>query len=164
MVLQRGQPIHLWGWADAGEQVKATLRGTSASTKADKLGRWSVYLPEEKAGGPYQVTISGTNTIVLDDVLIGDVWFASGQSNMQLPLIGFPHSAVVTNAEEEIRNATNPNLRLLLRAYDGGALSAAGPGCVVDVVYSRNGEELFGGGLFLRARDCEQRACSGGAD
>src|SRR6185503_4934680 len=113
MVLQRGQPIHLWGWADPGEQVKATLRGTSASTKADKLGRWSVYLPEEKAGGPYQVTISGTNTIVLDDVLIGDVWFASGQSNMQLPLIGFPHSAVVTNAEEEIRNATNPNLRLL---------------------------------------------------
>ena len=113
MVLQRGRPVHLWGWADAGEQVKATLRGTSASTKADRLGRWSLYLPEEKAGGPYQVTISGTNTIVLDDVLIGDVWFASGQSNMQLPLIGFPHSAVVTNAEEEIRNATNPNLRLL---------------------------------------------------
>jgi sialate O-acetylesterase len=113
MVLQRGKPIHLWGWADAGEQVKATLRDTSASTKADRLGRWSLYLPEEKAGGPYQVTIAGTNTIVLDDVLIGDVWFASGQSNMQLPLIGFPHSAVVTNADEEIRNATNPNLRLL---------------------------------------------------
>ena len=113
MVLQRGKPIHLWGWADAGEQVKVTLRDTSASTKADRLGRWSLYLPEEKAGGPYQVTIAGTNTIVLDDVLIGDVWFASGQSNMQLPLIGFPHSAVVTNAEEEIRNATNPNLRLL---------------------------------------------------
>jgi sialate O-acetylesterase len=71
MVLQRGKPIHLWGCADAGEQVKATLRDTSASTKADRLGRWSLYLPEEKAGGPYQVTIAGTNTIVLDDVLIG---------------------------------------------------------------------------------------------
>src|SRR5690348_14579932 len=67
MVLQRGRPIHLWGWADPGEQVKATLRGTSASTTADRIGNWSIYLPEEKAGGPYTVTISGTNTIVLDD-------------------------------------------------------------------------------------------------
>ena len=113
MVLQRGRPIHLWGWADPGEQVKATLRGTSASAKADGLGKWSLYLPEQKAGGPYQVTIAGSNTIVLDDVLIGDVWFASGQSNMQLPLMGFPNSAVVTNGDEEIKNANNPNLRLL---------------------------------------------------
>ncbi|MGB7189417.1 MAG: sialate O-acetylesterase, partial [Acidobacteriaceae bacterium] len=113
MVLQRGRPIHLWGWADPGEQVKATLRDTSASTKADGLGQWSLYLPRQQAGGPYQVTIAGSNTIVLDDVLIGDVWFASGQSNMQLPLMGFPNSAVVTNGDEEIRNATNPNLRLL---------------------------------------------------
>jgi len=117
MVLQRNRPIHLWGWADPGEQVKAAMRGasisTQASTKADALGHWSLDLPEQKAGGPYQVTISGTNTIVLDDVLIGDVWFASGQSNMQLPLMGFPNSAVVTNGDEEIKNATNPNLRLL---------------------------------------------------
>src|SRR6185437_3149263 len=60
------------------------------------------------------VTISATNTIVLSDVLIGDVWFASGQSNMQLPLMGFPGSAVVNNADQEIQNAANPNLRLLL--------------------------------------------------
>ena len=114
MVLQRGRPIHLWGWADPGEQVKATLRASSASTTADKLGNWSLYLPPENAGGPYTVTISATNTIVLSDVLIGDVWFASGQSNMQLPLMGFPGSAVVNNADQEIQNAANPNLRLLL--------------------------------------------------
>ena len=113
MVLQRGRPIHLWGWADPGEQVKATLQGATASTKADDIGHWSLYLPPEQAGGPYQLTIAGTNSIVLDDVLIGDVWFASGQSNMQLPLMGFPGSAVVTNGEEEIRNANQPNLRLL---------------------------------------------------
>lgn len=113
MVLQRGRPIHVWGWADPGEAVKATLEGTSASTKADGLGQWSLHLPEEQAGGPYQLTIAGTNTIVLDDVLIGDVWFASGQSNMQLPLMGFPGSAVVTNGDEEIKNATHPELRLL---------------------------------------------------
>jgi sialate O-acetylesterase len=113
MVLQRGRPIHLWGWADPGEKVTATLRSVTASTKTDDLGHWSLYLPPEQAGGPYQLTIAGTNTIVLDDVLIGDVWFASGQSNMELPLMGFPGSAVVTNGEEVIRNANQPNLRLL---------------------------------------------------
>jgi len=113
MVLQRSRPIHLWGWADPGEQVTATLRSGKATTKADGLGHWSLYLPPEQAGGPYQITIAGTNTIVLSDVMIGDVWFASGQSNMQLPLMGFPGSAVVANGEEEIRNATQPELRLL---------------------------------------------------
>lgn len=113
MVLQRNQPIHLWGWANPGEEVTATLHGTSATTRADGIGHWSVYLPPEPAGGPYTVTIEGTNTITLTDVMIGDVWFASGQSNMQLPLMGFPGSAVVTNGQEEIRNATQPELRLL---------------------------------------------------
>lgn len=113
MVLQRNRPIHLWGWADPDEQVTATLRTATASTKADDLGHWTLYLPPEMAGGPYQLTIAGTNTIALDDVLIGDVWFASGQSNMELPLMGFPGSAVVTNGEEEIRNANHPELRLL---------------------------------------------------
>lgn len=113
MVLQRNRPIHLWGWADPGERVTATLKGASASATANALGEWSVYLPPQKAGGPYQLTVVGTNTITLDDVLIGDVWFASGQSNMQLPLMGFPGSAVVANGEEEIRNATHPDIRLL---------------------------------------------------
>lgn len=113
MVLQRGRPIHLWGWADPGEKVTVTLRTASASTTADGLGHWSIFLPPEQAGGPYQVTIAGTNTIVLDDVMIGDVWFASGQSNMQMPLEGFPGSAVLTNGAEEIRNSNHPSLRLL---------------------------------------------------
>jgi sialate O-acetylesterase len=113
MVLQRDRPIHLWGWADPGESVTATLNGATASTKANGIGHWSLYLPPEHAGGPYQVTIAGTNRIVLTDVMIGDVWFASGQSNMQLPLMGFPHSAVVNNGQQEIQNATQPELRLL---------------------------------------------------
>lgn len=115
MVLQRDKPIHLWGWADPGERVTATLQSTSASTKAGELGKWSLYLPPEQAGGPYQITISGTNRIVLADVLIGDVWLASGQSNMELPLMGYPHTSyVVANSAAEIRNAANPDLRLLL--------------------------------------------------
>jgi sialate O-acetylesterase len=113
MVLQRGQPIHLWGWAAPGEQVSATFRSTNATTKTDAFGHWNLYLPPEKAGGPYQITVSGTNQITLDDVLIGDVWFASGQSNMEFPLLGFPGNAPMQNGAEEIRNANQPTLRLM---------------------------------------------------
>lgn len=113
MVLQRERPIHIWGWADPGERVQVALRSETALAAADNLGRWSVYLPPQPAGGPFQLRVQGKNTIVLDDVLIGDVWFASGQSNMEIPLRGFPGSAVIQNAAEEIRNATHANIRLL---------------------------------------------------
>ncbi len=112
-VLQREQPIHIWGWSDPGEKVSASLNDSSQSVAADRLGRWDVYLPPQKAGGPYQLTVSGTNKIVLDDVLIGDVWFASGQSNMEMPMNGFPGSAVLKNAAEEISRANHPDMRLL---------------------------------------------------
>jgi sialate O-acetylesterase len=111
MVLQREQPIHLWGWAEPGEAVSATLEGKTQSTVTDPIGHWQIYLPAMTAGGPYRVTIKGTNEITLDDVLVGDVWFASGQSNMEMPLKGFP-GAVIKNSEEEIRNATHKDLRL----------------------------------------------------
>jgi sialate O-acetylesterase len=113
MVLQRDRPIHLWGWAEPGETVSATFKGSTQMGTADKLGRWNLYLPPQPAGGPYQLTVKGSNTIDLDDVLIGDVWFASGQSNMEMPLQGFPGNSVTKNSEEEIRNANQPNLRLL---------------------------------------------------
>lgn len=113
-VLQRDQPIHIWGWAEPGETVSASLNGVNASAPANRLGRWDVYLAPQKAGGPYDLTIAGENRIVLDDILIGDVWFASGQSNMEMPLSGFPRSAVVKNAAEEIAQANHPNIRLLL--------------------------------------------------
>ncbi len=89
MVLQREAPIHIWGWAEPGEKVSAELHGASQSTTANNLGQWSLYLPPQPAGGPFELTVKASNTIVLDDVLIGDVWFASGQSNMEMPLSGF---------------------------------------------------------------------------
>jgi sialate O-acetylesterase len=113
MVLQRDQPVHLWGWSEPGEKVSATLNGSTQSTIGDRLGKWNLYLAPQSAGGPFELTISGTNTITLDDVLIGDVWFASGQSNMEMPLSGFPGSAVVKDGAQEIANANQPNLRLL---------------------------------------------------
>lgn len=112
MVLQRNQPIHIWGWSEPGETVSATFRGVTATTTGDSLGNWSLYLPPQAAGGPFQLTVSASNKIDLDDVLVGDVWFASGQSNMEMPLNGFPGSAVVNNAAEEIKNANHPNMRL----------------------------------------------------
>ena len=112
MVLQRDRPIHVWGWSEPGEKVTVALHGVSRTTTGDGLGEWSLYLPPEPAGGPFQLTIASTNTIVLDDVLIGDVWFASGQSNMEMPLKGFTGAAVKDSAEE-IRQANHTDIRLL---------------------------------------------------
>jgi sialate O-acetylesterase len=112
-VLQRNAPIHIWGWADPGETVAVSLLNQKQSTAADGLGKWSVYLAPEAAGGPHTLTIQGANTITLSDILIGDVWFASGQSNMEMPLKGFPPGAVLKDGAKEIANSNQPQLRLL---------------------------------------------------
>lgn len=113
MVMQRDRPLHFWGWADPGEKVTVTLGSSSATENADKLGKWSVYLPPQGAGGPFTVDLKGSNTIAINDVLIGDVWFASGQSNMEMPLKGFPGNASIKNSDAEIAGATQPKIRLL---------------------------------------------------
>jgi sialate O-acetylesterase len=119
-VIQRDRPIHVWGWADVGARVTATLRGgnggadETASATTDSLGHWSLYLPPRPAGGgAYTLTVAGTNTITINDLLMGDVWLASGQSNMEMPLSGFPGSAVLKNGPEEIKAANHPEIRLL---------------------------------------------------
>jgi sialate O-acetylesterase len=114
MVLQRDRPMHFWGWADPGEKVTVTLDGQIAESTADNLGKWSLYLPAHVAGGPFTVNVKGSNDLSIDDVMIGDVWFASGQSNMEMPLKGFPSSASIRNSESEILGANQPKLRLLL--------------------------------------------------
>ncbi|WP_238525622.1 MULTISPECIES: sialate O-acetylesterase [Acidobacterium] len=115
-VLQRGRPIHVWGWSDAGETVRVQFHGQTQRATANRYGQWELWLRAEKAGGPFEMTVSasrGEAPIVLQDLLVGDVWFASGQSNMQIPLIGFPGSAVIRNAKEEIAQANHPEIRLL---------------------------------------------------
>jgi sialate O-acetylesterase len=82
MVLQREMPVPVWGKAEPGEKVRVRLGDQDVSTTADKDGRWSVKLKPMKAGGPHQMTIEGTNRVTLKDVLIGEVWICSGQSNM----------------------------------------------------------------------------------
>jgi sialate O-acetylesterase len=112
MVLQRDIPIHIWGWADPGERVSVRLGETASFAVTDGLGHWSLYLPPQRPGDPVTVKIEGTNSITLSDVLIGDVWVASGQSNMMMPLAGFP-GAPVRNSELEIAHAAHPEMRLL---------------------------------------------------
>jgi sialate O-acetylesterase len=112
MVLQRDRPIHIWGWSTPGETVAVEFNGIGRSAVSDSLGSWSVFLPPEAAGGPYQLTVASSNKIVLDDVLVGDVWLASGQSNMEMPLKGFD-GAPVKDSVEAIAHARQPRIRLL---------------------------------------------------
>lgn len=114
MVIQRGKPVHVWGMADPGENVSVEFRGNRASTQAGALGRWSLYLPVGEAGGPFALTIRGKNTITLQDVLVGDVWIASGQSNMEFPMARTAWSNGVKNAPQEIATANYPRLRLFI--------------------------------------------------
>ncbi len=107
MVVQRGVPVHIWGQAAAGEAVSAKFRGASRTTRADELGCWSVDFPSGEAGGPFELEIQGSNRIVLRDVWVGDVWIASGQSNMEMAV------REVQNAESEIATAKWPEIRVL---------------------------------------------------
>jgi sialate O-acetylesterase len=107
MVLQRDKPLPIWGWADAGEEVTVKLGAASKSTKADAKGNWKVTLPAMKADGKaHKLTVQGKNKIELDDVLIGEVWVGSGQSNMEWPLIA------THGAKDAIADAKHPNIRL----------------------------------------------------
>lgn len=114
-VLQRDQPIHIWGWASPGEAVTVRFHDQSRTATADDIGKWSLWLMPEHAGGPYTLTAEGTSgsPVTLTDILIGDVWVASGQSNMEFPLKGFPGSAVLKNGPQEIAQANLPTVRLL---------------------------------------------------
>lgn len=105
MVLQRGQPLPVWGRDDPGAEVTVTLGEASASAKADADGRWAVELPARKAGGPHRMTIRGTSEVILEDVLVGEVWLCSGQSNMEWTVSGSK------DAEAEIEGADHPRIR-----------------------------------------------------
>lgn len=108
MVLQRDQPIIIWGWAGAGETVTVQLGSASKSTQANARGEWKVALPAMSAGGPYTLTVTGSSTISYDDVMIGEVWLCSGQSNMEFGM------GMLNNPAQEIALANHPGIRLLL--------------------------------------------------
>jgi len=114
MVIQRGEPVRFWGWADANESItiKASW-GTEKQFNADAHGRWKLAFDGPKDVGPHQITVQGKNTIELKDVLSGDVWVCTGQSNMEWPVERCAYAA------QDIASADNPRIRLfkMKRAY-----------------------------------------------
>jgi len=106
MVLQQGQPIRIWGWAEPGEAVAVTIGADRAASVAEKDGRWQVTLPARRSGGPFEVIVEGQDRLILKDVLVGEVWLCSGQSNMQFAM------SSTTHAEEDIAAADYPKIRL----------------------------------------------------
>jgi sialate O-acetylesterase len=105
-VLQRDKPLPIWGRATAGERVSVTFAGQTVGTTADKEGRWIVYLsPVAASSMPAELMVAGENTIRLTDILVGDVWLCSGQSNMEWPV------ERSMNAAEEITSANFPLIR-----------------------------------------------------
>lgn len=115
-VLQRDRPIRIWGRAEAGETVTLELAGTSTRVRTDRSGRWSASLPAQPAGGPYQLiasTLRGARE-TLQDVMVGDVWLCSGQSNMEFDV------SRALNAPTEIGSSADDGIRLLTVARDTG--------------------------------------------
>ena len=105
MVLQRGIPVRIWGAADPGEQVGVDLDGEHGVATASSGGSWRVSLPAMQAGGPFELTITGSNRIAVHDVMVGEVWLCAGQSNMRLPV------ELCSDSSQEIAGATHPNMR-----------------------------------------------------
>ena len=106
MVLQRQKEIPVWGWAEAGEKISVEFAGRSGKTVADAKGKWMVRLEPVEAGGPFEMTVRGNNTVTFTNVMVGEVWVCSGQSNMEFPL------ERSQGARDEIKNATNSDIRL----------------------------------------------------
>lgn len=135
MILQRNQKLKIWGYADAGEKVNVKFLNKTYSATADNNGNWNVMLPELKAGGPFVMTI---NDITLKDILIGDVWVASGQSNMELPM-----RRLKPLYGEEMKTVNNQNIRFFTvpqkynfktpqNDLDGGKWEAADPQTILN--------------------------------
>jgi len=116
MVLQRNKLIPVWGWADANEKIEIKFNKQTKTTKADKNGKWIIRLDSENAGGPFELSIKGRNIIVFKNVLVGEVWICSGQSNMEFKV------AEVENAEKEIKDSNYPFIRQFTVARDVSSL------------------------------------------
>lgn len=114
MMLQQQSSCPIWGWASPGEKI--TIKGSWGSetiTEANSDGKWDARISTKKFGGPYTITISGKNTIVINNVLIGEVWLASGQSNMEIPMMGWQPQDTILGAHKDMQNANNDHIRFI---------------------------------------------------
>lgn len=150
MVLQREADVTIWGWADPGEAIRVSCDwiDTVSTTRADSDGRWQVVLRTGTAGGPHTLTVSAGNQITLDDILFGEVWIGSGQSNMEMPLIKVSGAYTgIQDSEKEVENANHPHIRL----FQAGNFSSREP--LEDV---ESGITMYG----IPPAKCEWSACT----
>ena len=107
MVLQRDQAIPVWGWASPGDEVSVSVAGVSGKATADANGKWMVKLDSLPAGGPHELVVQGKQKVSVDDVLVGEVWLCSGQSNMKWRV------SQSQDFEKEKQNANHPQIRMI---------------------------------------------------
>lgn len=138
MVLQRDLPVKIWGWASKNESINIKFDGKDYNVKADNDGNWELLLPAKKAGGSYEMNITAKNKITLKNIIFGDVFLCSGQSNMELPM-----GRLIDQYPGVIANSENPNIRQFLvpdeydfkqerTDFSGGSWQAANPKSVLD--------------------------------
>lgn len=121
MVLQRDTEINIWGWGSPGEKVRVKFDRKTFSTLTDHTGKWMIKIPPMKAGGPHSMEIRGRNTIIIKDILAGDVWFCSGQSNMVLNMERVKErypSDIAAADYPQIRNFFIPTVSDATREHD----------------------------------------------
>ncbi len=112
MVFQRGIKVPIWGWDDPGAHITVTCNGQSVNAVADDNGKWQITLSSMNAGGPYDMTVTGTDSIIIKNVMVGEVWVCSGQSNMEMRVYH------IRNAKKEVGSAYHPNIRLFQMKND----------------------------------------------
>ncbi len=150
MVLQRNSEVKIWGWADAGEEIRVTCDWLDAQEKvsADADGNWQVAVATGETGGPHRMTITGKNSIQLDQILFGEVWIGSGQSNMEMPLIQVSGAYTgIQDAAKEVAEANYPEIRL----FQVGNFSSKEP--LEDV---QSGITMYG----IPPAACQWQACT----
>ena len=122
MVLQQNTEANIWGTATPNTKIEIKASwGKATNIITEENGTWKAAIPTPEAGGPFELTIQASDTIIsIRDILIGEVWLCSGQSNMEMPLKGWPPSDPIHNSEEEIANAQYPDIRMFTvkKAYD----------------------------------------------
>lgn len=131
MVLQRDNKVKIWGWASPNEKIELEFKNKRYKTNTTADGKWMIVLPAQKAGGPYEMTFKGSNTIVVKNILFGDVWVCSGQSNMELPM-----DRLKDKYKDVIAKADNSEIRQFL---------------VPDEYYFASEREDFSSGEWLSA-------------
>lgn len=152
MMFQRDQPVRVWGWADPDEAVSVKLSGKTATTKADAVGRWIVEMPALKSGENLDLTVKGRNTLALKNILIGDLWVCSGQSNMEMGL------NECLGHEDDLKTADFPKIRRIkINREQSGVPETDAPAATPWQVCSPTMDASITGVGFYFAREIYQK-------